>query len=117
MAYVRVADPLLNSGKPGRSTDIVQMRDNQDHFDTVTRGAVVTDQDMRDHFAQDVLTTAIDATVINKWVFYTDTLSSATIQSEHRMKLHLETAGGDWAILNANTEMQRIVKTEEYIAV
>ena len=33
MAYTQVADPLLNSDKPIRSTDIKQMRDNQDDFD------------------------------------------------------------------------------------
>jgi hypothetical protein len=33
MAYVQVPDPLLNANKPGRSTDWVQFRDNQDDFD------------------------------------------------------------------------------------
>lgn len=29
MPYVRVPDPYLNSDKPGRSTDIKQIRDNR----------------------------------------------------------------------------------------
>lgn len=32
MPYNRVADPLLDSGKPARSTDIKKIRDNQDYF-------------------------------------------------------------------------------------
>lgn len=34
MTYVAVADPLLNSGKPGRATDVKQMRDNQADHET-----------------------------------------------------------------------------------
>jgi hypothetical protein len=33
MAFTRVPDPNLDSGKPGRSADMKRMRDNQDDFD------------------------------------------------------------------------------------
>lgn len=52
MTYVRVADPLLNSGKPGRSTDWKRIRDNQDDFDS--RIMALEDPSIRvfSHFAR-----------------------------------------------------------------
>lgn len=116
MAYVRVVDPLLNNNKPGRSTDVIQLRDNQDDFNSrilaveslVRRG----DQDIRDDFISKDTTVNTD-----NWVTEVGGGDTVTIVSEHTMRCLLNNnTASDYAGVKATTKKLRIDKTHEYIA-
>jgi hypothetical protein len=57
--YTEVPDPLLDSGKPIRSTDIKQMRDNQNYLNTeigrASRGAVFDHFNRRTGYSSDLI--------------------------------------------------------------
>lgn len=77
MGYVRVEDPLGDPGKPGRSTDFKQIRDNQDWFDSLLDSLVArSSQDIMDDFARSSLAAAWDAEL---WV----SLESGTRTKSH----------------------------------
>lgn len=112
MPYNRIADPLLDIGKPGRSTDWKKFRDNQDYFDsaitTLQRQTNITHQDIRDHFTG----SAIDTT--NLWEEMVSA-GNVTLVSEHSAQFTAGSAGA-FQGLAARTIRQRIVKSHDYIA-
>lgn len=75
MTYVAVADPLLDSGKPGRSTDIKQMRDNQaDHETRILSLEDINNVRISTHFVKNhnyasslVLTGAVGSRILNDY--------------------------------------------------
>jgi len=119
MPYTRVVDPLLNSDKPGRSTDLKQIRDNQDFFDTQIT-SLITASGISDQSISDDFFGTLDAAGINNdnW----DELSGGAggnlrLRSEHQ--LEMENGGNSTSFfksLSGTIWRQRIVKTEEYVA-
>jgi hypothetical protein len=114
MTYVRVVDPLLNSGKPGRSTDAKRLRDNQDDFDArlqvLEALSIITTQDIRDHF----VATTIDTT---NWTQVTGGSGTIALTGEHTLRLSSIGSGSTHkAYVHGTTSRLVIDKTEEYIA-
>jgi hypothetical protein len=117
MPYVRVADPLFNSGKPGRSTDWKGLRDNQDFFNTqitdLVLGSTRSDQDILDHFHG-----KIGTNISSKWESHVGAGDTADIVDEHQLRLATNgIATTDFALLAAADQYQRIDKTHEYVAI
>jgi hypothetical protein len=120
MPYVQVADPLLNSDKPARSTDIKQMRDNQDYFDTQIT-ALVSGQVLSRNSINDDFMGVVGSTGVGSW--WTDDSAgggsgTAYIASEHSLECDSQgAASSDYAGVYGSPEIQRIDKSEEYVAV
>lgn len=118
MAYTRVADPLLNSAKPGRATDWKQIRDNQDWFDAqiaaFTTRALISNNSIIDDF----LALTLNSGVGGVWTSLVGGTGTNAIIGEHSLESKTTAAGpGDYAGVVSQPEFQRIIKTEEYVAV
>lgn len=114
MPYVRVPDPNLNADKPGRSTDIKQIRDNQDYFSSQIDTLVLKNLISSNSIADDFMGTALGPW----WVSVVGTGDTAAIISQHKLRcLTNGNTTSDYAGVKAATGYQRVVKTEEYVAV
>ncbi len=118
--YNRVVDPLLNSDKPARSTDVKQLRDNQDHFDgqitSLVTASGISDQSISDDFMG-----TLDASGIRNenWSELSGGAGGQLrLRSEHQLQMQ---NGGLTSVffksLSGTGTKQRIVKTEEYVAI
>jgi hypothetical protein len=117
MAYVKVDDPLLNSAKPGRSTDWKQFRDNQEDFNSrinaLELNFVASEQDILDHFMG-----KIGINLSSKWERFVGASDTAEIVDEHQLKLATNgITTSDFALVCAADSVMRIDKTHEYIAI
>jgi len=120
MPYVQVPDPRLNAGKPGLSADWVQIRDNQDFFNTQINDLLVSigisGQSIADDFASAAGTTGVSGATWTASTFGTGNLPA--VVSEHSMELDSvgNTAGNRSTVIAVDAKI-RIQKAEEYVAI
>lgn len=118
MPYVRVTDPFLNADKPGRSSDMKQIRDNQDYFDsqinTLLNLNLISSNSIADDFMGAGGATGIGAW----WTTVLGVSDTVTVIGEHTMKcLTTGNTTSDFAGVYAADPYGRIAKSEEYVAV
>lgn len=124
MAYVDVPDPNLDAGKPIRSSDIKQLRDNirflKDDTEELNRLAIRTDQDIRDHFASNIInSTTVAGSDGPPFTWLEEINNGGTValvaSFEHTAQFDVS-AATDHAFLLGADGKQRVAKSFEYVA-
>lgn len=117
MPYVQVADPLLNSGKPGRSTDWKQIRDNQDYFNTQINALNLVAAGSNNSIIDDFMCRTGSSAYLGAWWSPAASGGAAQALSEHRLDLTTGGGASGYGYVNGADSYQRIVKSEEYVAI